>query len=66
MPEFFKTVMGHKFYEADIPRLTSVLEKIANQLQSLNEREEKKWRLDEKLKRIELKDKLNEANRTKG
>ena len=66
MPEFFKTRMGHKFYEADIPRLTSVLEKIASQLQSLNEREEKKWRLDEKLKRIELKDKLNEADRTKG
>jgi DNA repair ATPase RecN len=66
MPEFFKTRMGHKFYEADIPRLTSVLEKIANQLQSLNEREEKKWRLDEKLKRKELKNKLNETNGTKG
>jgi len=66
MPEFFKTRMGHKFYGADIPRLTSVLEKIASQLQSLNEREEKKWRLDEKLKRIELKDKLNEADRTEG
>ena len=66
MPEFFKTRMGHKFYEADIPRLTSVLEKIASQLQFLNEREEKKWKLDEKLKRIELKDKLNEADGTEG
>jgi|TARA_R100000093_G_scaffold69794_1_gene42237 DNA repair ATPase RecN len=53
--------MGHKFYEADIPKLTSVLEKIASQLESLNEREEKKWKLDERLKRVELKDKLNEG-----
>jgi hypothetical protein len=66
MPEFFKTRMGHKFYDADIPRLTFALEKIGHLLETLNEREDKKWKLEEKLKRIELKDKLNEADRTKG
>lgn len=29
MPEFFQTVMGRKFYESDVPRIASALEKIA-------------------------------------
>jgi hypothetical protein len=65
MSEFFKTRMGHKFYEGDIPRLTVALEKIGHLLETLNEREDKKWKLEEKLKRVQLKDKLNEAKRTK-
>ena len=60
MSEFYKTSMGHKFYEADVPRLSRALEKIAGLLESLNEREDKKWKLDEKLKRAELKQILNE------
>jgi hypothetical protein len=64
MPEFFKTRMGHKFYDTDIPRLTLALEKIGHLLETLNEREDKKWSLEEKLKRVELKNKLNEAKRT--
>lgn len=60
MSEFFKTRMGRKFYDTDVPRLSVILEKIATQLQSLNEREEKRWRLDERLKKVELKNKLNE------
>jgi len=66
MPDFFKTRMGHKFYGADVPRLTSVLERIAAQLESLNEREERKWKLDEKLIKAELKQKINEAKGTEG
>ena len=61
MSDFFKTRMGHKFYEADIPRLTVALERIAGLLESLNTREDKKWKLEEKLKRAELKQKLNET-----
>ena len=66
MPEFFKTRMGHKFYEADIPRLTVALEKIGHLLETLNEREDKKWKLEERLKKLEIKDKLNETNGTQG
>ena len=52
--------------DGDLPRLVSVLEKIGNQLQSLNEREERKFKLDERLKRQEIKknsDELNEDNK---
>ena len=66
MPEFARTQRGAKFYDRDIPRLTLALEKIGHLLETLNEREDKKWKLEEKLKRMEIKDKLNETNGTEG
>lgn len=36
-PEFFQTVMGHKFYEADVPRVAKALERIASALEKRNE-----------------------------
>jgi len=42
-PEFFQTRMGHKFYEADVPRIAEALEHIGKQLMIANE-----------LKKIEL------------
>lgn len=65
MSEFHKSVRGQKFYDGDLPRLVKALEKISNQLQTLNEREERKFKLDERLKRQEIKknkDELNESN----
>lgn len=59
MSEFFRTSMGRKYYESDIPKLTSVLERIANQMELSNKIEEKKFRLDEKIKRLQIKD-INE------
>ena len=35
-PEFFQTMMGRKFYEADVPRLIKALEKIAVELEKFN------------------------------
>lgn len=32
-PKFFQTMMGKKFYEADVPRLVRVLERIAKALE---------------------------------
>ncbi len=67
MSDFHRTARGQKFYDGDLPRLVSVLEKIGNQLQSLNEREERKFKLDERLKRQEIKknsDELNEDNKS--
>lgn len=59
MSEFFRTSMGRKYYESDIPKLTSVLERIANQMELSNKIEEKKFRLDEKVKKLQIKD-INE------
>jgi hypothetical protein len=59
MSEFFRTSMGRKYYESDIPKLTSVLERIANQMELSNKIEEKKFRLDEKIKKLQIKD-INE------
>lgn len=33
MSEFFKTLMGRKFYEADVPRIARALERIADALE---------------------------------
>ena len=33
MPDFFLTVMGRKFYEADVPRIAKALERIAGALE---------------------------------
>lgn len=63
MQEFFRTVIGRKFYEGDIPKLISVLEKIGNQMEKANLLEEKKFRLDEKLKMMQIKN-LNEQSKS--
>jgi hypothetical protein len=42
MSEFFRTVMGHKFYEADVPRAVKALERIASALEELGTLEQKK------------------------
>ena len=34
--EFFNTMMGRKFYEADVPRITKALERIATALEESN------------------------------
>ena len=65
MTEFHRTARGQKFYEGDLPRLVKVLEKIGNQLESLNEREEKKFMLDERLKKQEIKRNSGELNESK-
>jgi len=37
MVEFFTTMMGRKFYEADVPRMVRALEKIAIELKRAND-----------------------------
>jgi hypothetical protein len=34
--EFFQTRMGKKFYDADVPRITKALERIADALEESN------------------------------
>jgi hypothetical protein len=38
MAQFFETVMGHKFYGADVPRALKALERIADALEKLEAR----------------------------
>jgi hypothetical protein len=41
MPEFFQTVMGHRFYEGQLPRLIKALERIADCLEKNNEKSQR-------------------------
>ena len=61
MNEFYRTSMGRKFYESDLPKLVSVLERIANKMEESNKLDEKKFKLEEKLMKRQLKE-LNESS----
>lgn len=61
MNDFHRTPMGRKFYESDLPKLVSVLEKIANKMEESNKLDEKRFKLEEKLMRRQLKE-LNESS----
>lgn len=61
MNDFHRTPMGRKFYETDLPKLVSVLEKIANKMDESNKLDEKRFKLEEKLMRRQLKE-LNESS----
>jgi len=60
MSDFHKTPMGRKYYESDLPRLIEVLEKLGKQMELSNQLQEKKFRLEEKLTRLQIRN-LNEA-----
>jgi hypothetical protein len=64
MNEFYKTPMGRKFYESDLPKLISVLEKISNKMDESNKLDEKRFKLEEKLIKHQLRE-LNESNNSK-
>ena len=59
MNDFHRTPMGRKFYESDLPNLITVLEKIANRMDESNKLDEKRYRLEEKLMKRQLRE-LNE------
>lgn len=63
MNDFHRTTIGLKFYEKDVPKLISVLEKIANKLEESNRLEEKRFKLEEKLIRGQLKE-VNEKSKS--
>ena len=56
MSEFFRTGMGRKFYEADVPKLVSVLERIATQMERKNKLKEKKFILEERIQKLTIKE----------
>ena len=56
MTEFHRTARGQKFYDKDLPQLVKALSRVGDLLEKLNEREDRKFRLDEKLKRMEIRE----------
>jgi len=36
-PQFFQTPMGRRFYESDVPRIASALERIAKAMETANQ-----------------------------
>jgi hypothetical protein len=64
MIEFHNTKIGRKFFDADFPRLISVLERIANELEKSNKSSHKLNKMDERIKHHQLKE-INERNNKK-
>ncbi len=56
MSEFFRTQMGRKLIDGDIPKLVNVLERIAIQLENKNKLDEKKFILEERIQKLTIKE----------
>ena len=56
MSEFFRTQMGRKLIDGDIPNLVKVLERIAIQMEKSNKLEEKKFLLEERIQKLTIKE----------
>ena len=56
MSEFFRTAMGRKLIDGDIPNLVNALERIALQMERSNKLEEKKFVLEERIQKLTLKE----------
>ena len=59
MSEFFRTQMGRKLIDGDIPKLVNVLERIANQMEKKNKLEEKKFILEDKIQKLSIRESKN-------
>lgn len=46
-PEFFQTIMGHKFFENDVPRIMKALERLAVALEERNALDRESAKLDD-------------------
>ena len=56
MSEFFRTQMGRKLIDGDIPKLVNVLERIAIQLEQKNKLDEKRFILEERIQKLTIKE----------
>ena len=68
MSDFYRSAAFKKFIESDMPKMAQALAKISKQLELVNEREQRRFKLEEKLLMTQIKvepQKLNEQNKTK-
>ena len=56
MSEFFRTAMGRKLIDGDIPKLVNVLERIAIQMEKSNKLDETRFVLEESIQKLTLKE----------
>jgi len=56
MKDFYRTSAGRRFFEQDVPALVEALKKISTQLERSNELAEKTRKVDEKLKKLQIKE----------
>jgi hypothetical protein len=59
MKDFYRTSAGRRFFEQDVPALVEALNKISTQLERSNELAERTRKVDEKLRKLQIKN-LNE------
>ena len=63
MSDFYRSAAFKKFIESDMPKIADALVRISKQLEMVNEREQRKFKLEEKLLMTKIKvetQKLNE------
>lgn len=62
MSDFYRSVAFKKFIESDMPKIASALTDISKQLARINEREDKKLRLEEKLLQLKIRNESRQVN----
>ena len=60
--EFYKTSMGRKYYEVDVPKIIDALLRIANALDEQNSAAKQKLKEDKKLLK-EIEKKINQSTK---
>jgi len=65
MSDFYRSASFKKFIEGDMPKIAEALVRISKQLELLNEREERRFKLDEKLAVAKIKSQVKEINESK-
>ncbi len=66
MSDFYRSASFKKFIEGDMPKIAEALVRISKQLELLNEREERRFKLDERLAITKIKSQIKEMNESKG
>ena len=65
MSDFYRSASFKKFIEGDMPKIAEALVRISKQLELLNEREERRFKLDERLTITKIKSQVKEINESK-
>jgi len=58
MRDFYRTAAGKKFFEQDVPAFINALTQISIQLKELNAKQAKSSKMDEKMKKLQIKESL--------
>ena len=65
MSDYYRSASFKKFIEGDMPKIAEALVRISKQLELLNEREERRFKLDERLAITKMKAHVKELNESK-